>query len=95
MKKKNFLFVTALAVVLGISVSSCEKDEVKKDRITFEELDLGETGYFNGSDLSGGFLSGNVFFKTNYDSQWIFGVGLLIQIIQILKQLVIPINIAV
>jgi hypothetical protein len=75
MKKKNFLFVTALAVVLGISVSSCEKDEVKKDRITFEELDLGETGYFNGSDLSGGFLSGNVFFKTNYDSQWDFWSG--------------------
>lgn len=55
---------------IGISLTSCEKDEVKKDRINFEELELDESGFFNGSDLSGGFISGNAFFKTNYNEQW-------------------------
>lgn len=45
---------------------SCNKDEEKIDFITFEELLLDETGYWNGSDGSGGFTAGNGFFPNSY-----------------------------
>jgi Domain of unknown function (DUF4465) len=70
MKNNKQLLMAVVIAVAGISLSSCEKDEVKMDRINFEELELDESGFYNGSDLSGGFLSGNVFFKTKYDPQW-------------------------
>lgn len=49
-------------------LSACGKDEkiTKTDHISFEELHLNENGYFNGSDGSGGFKSGNAVFKINY-----------------------------
>lgn len=75
MKNKKKLLIAAMFAVAGITLSSCEKDEVKMDRINFEELELDESGFFNGSDLSGGFLSGNVFFKTNYNPDWDFWSG--------------------
>ena len=37
---------------------------------TFEELALTETGYWNGSDESGEFVSGNVTFKNSYNTAW-------------------------
>ena len=45
---------------------SCEKDTEIKDYITFEELDPGGEGYWNGSDESGGFTSGNAFFPNSF-----------------------------
>lgn len=37
---------------------------------TFEELELDSTGYWNGSDSSGGFTSGNAYFINHYNSQY-------------------------
>lgn len=37
---------------------------------TFEEVSLGTGGYYNGSDLSGGFSSGNLFFRNRFDTQF-------------------------
>ncbi len=36
----------------------------------FENLDVDSTGYWNGSDLSGGFTSGNAFFVNSYNQDW-------------------------
>lgn len=67
MKKKNLLFV-AMIVMLGIV--SCEEEEIVRDIIDFEELELDGSGFWNGSDGSGGFTSGNAQFATKYDSDW-------------------------
>lgn len=45
----------------------------------FQEMNLGTTGYYNGSDLSGGFVSGPIFFRNEYNvafSSWSgFGIS--------------------
>lgn len=38
--------------------------------ITFDELDPGSQGYWNGSDESGGFTSGGAFFENSYYAPW-------------------------
>ncbi|MFA5573493.1 MAG: DUF4465 domain-containing protein [Brumimicrobium sp.] len=40
--------------------------------VDFEELNLQEETSYNGSDGEGGFTSNNVFFKTNYNTEWSF-----------------------
>lgn len=67
MKKFNVIGIAAFIVFMTIS---CEKEKVVTDNINFEELDLGAEGYYNGSDLSGGFYSGNAFFKTRYSQEY-------------------------
>lgn len=47
---------------------SCKKDPVT-DIVDFEELSLGSSGYWNGSDGSGGFTSGNITFVNHFNSQ--------------------------
>jgi hypothetical protein len=47
-------------------IVSCNKEEIKYDFITFEEIELGAEGYWNGSDNSGGFTSGNGFFPNTF-----------------------------
>jgi len=54
--------------------TSCEKDEVKKDRVDFESFNTGEDDYYNGDDLAGSFTIGNVIFPNNYNpdySSWL------------------------
>jgi len=68
----NRLSIFFLAGII-LAVSSCEKETEKKDYITFEELDPGQEGYWNGSDGSGGFNSGNAFFPNSF-TDW--GEGL-------------------
>jgi len=55
-----------LSLALGWQLTSCNKEEVKYDFVTFEELELAEEGYWNGSDNSGGFTSGNAFFPNTF-----------------------------
>jgi hypothetical protein len=40
------------------------------NRVTFEDLTLPSESYWNGSDESGGFASGNAYFGNNYNSAW-------------------------
>ncbi|MFN8239494.1 MAG: DUF4465 domain-containing protein [Bacteroidales bacterium] len=66
MKSKFFsgmLLITAL-------IASCGKEDPVMDRVDFENLDPGATGYWNGSDLSGGFSAGNIDFVNHYNAQY-------------------------
>lgn len=67
MKKNVFVAVTAALMLI---VYSCEKEEVVRDIINFEELAIGSSGYWNGSDGTGGFTSGNAEFVNRYDPDW-------------------------
>ena len=66
---KVFITVALVAVVMF----SCDKDEVKYDFIDFEDLVLDSTGYWNGSDGSGGFEVGNAFFPNTF-TDWGGGI---------------------
>jgi len=70
MKTTSKLIVILFAMTQFLS---CEKDEPVIDFITFEEVTLNNLGYWNGSDNSGGFTSGNAFFPNSYTD---FGDGL-------------------
>jgi hypothetical protein len=65
--KTGILFFSILVAVL---FSSCEKEKTRVDVIDFEKFELDETGYWNGSDGSGGVRLGNAFFPNVYNSQW-------------------------
>ena len=72
MNKKLFL-ATFIGAVLFMLNYSCKKEEEKIDYITFEKLPLDEEGYWNGSDGSGGFATGNAFFPNTF-SDWGGGI---------------------
>jgi hypothetical protein len=74
MKKLFSAVITSCTFLL---ISSCGKDEkvTKTDAISFEEIVLNEDGYYNGSDGSGGFTSGNAIFKTSYNADYNFWSG--------------------
>ena len=69
--KKRFAILCTAGILLA--VSSCEKEKETTDYITFEELDPGESGYWNGSDGGDGFTSGNAFFPTHF-TDWGGGI---------------------
>jgi len=60
---KNLLFSTALSVLLALGVDA-------QTSATFEDLSLPVDTFWNGSDTSGGFTSGSVFFANDYNTQW-------------------------
>lgn len=68
MKRNAFVFAAITAI--GVVLSSCEENSPSKDRVTFEELPLGKSGVYNGSDGKGGFSSGNIYFSNVYDAQY-------------------------
>jgi hypothetical protein len=51
-------------------LASCKKNKDVTDSVTFEELPLGSSKYWNGSDLSGGFTSGNIFFVNHFNTEY-------------------------
>jgi hypothetical protein len=65
------LFISVAMVVTAMT--ACDKDEVKYDFIDFENLALDSTGYWNGSDGSGGFEAGNAFFPNTF-TDWGGGI---------------------
>ncbi len=44
--------------------------EVPKTTANFSEIELEAESFWNGSDESGGFISGNVFFPNYFDTEW-------------------------
>lgn len=64
---KHGIFI--IAVILVILMVSCRKKEPVFDIVDFEELPLNSSGYWNGSDGSGGFRSGNILFVNRYYQQ--------------------------
>ncbi|MBL7110557.1 MAG: DUF4465 domain-containing protein [Bacteroidales bacterium] len=69
----RWLKVFMTAGLIAMAMTSCDKDEVKYDFIDFEDLTLDETGYWNGSDGSGGFEVGNAFFPNTF-TDWGGGI---------------------
>ena len=69
----NKRFSAFLLAGILLAVPACEKNKETRDYITFEELDPGDAGFWNGSDGSGGFSSGNAFFPTKY-TDWGDGI---------------------
>ncbi len=68
---KNFKTIAIALAAFGLLIYSCKKqDEPVISHITFEEFALGTDGFWNGSDGSGGFTSGNAFFKNTYDTAY-------------------------
>jgi len=49
---------------------SCEKNETPTDSVNFEDLTVNTEGIWNGSDLTGGFRTGNVDFPNSYNAQY-------------------------
>lgn len=75
--KKLTLLPFILFVLMNLIILSCKKNETETDMIDFEELVLEEDSFWNGSDGSGGFASGNAFFPNDYykDEQYEFWNG--------------------
>jgi len=65
--KKTFFLIVIPVIILTVS---CTKHEIKTDLVSFEELDTGPLGYWNGSGGEGGFYSGNVWFVNHYNADW-------------------------
>jgi hypothetical protein len=70
---KNFKF-QLFAVFLGLSIlSSCKKENVDQfvtKTVDFEDLSIGDIGYWNGSDGSGSFVSSGMTFSNNYNTMY-------------------------
>lgn len=62
------IFIAFAAITL--TLTSCNKDKPEKDKITFEEFDLGTKGYYIGEDMRRGFRSGNALFSNEYNPDW-------------------------
>ncbi len=62
----------ALAMFLGVLFfSSCKKEDTTVyQTITFENLAVPSSGFWNGSDTSGSFTSGKLKFANLYNSSW-------------------------
>jgi len=74
---KNLWIKSFAILLISTFLFACEKNEPEKDKIDFEELILSSDSYWNGSDGSGGFSSGNAMFPNNYfkDSLYEFWSG--------------------
>jgi hypothetical protein len=59
-----------LAFLSFIAISGCKKDKIERDFITFEELDPGISGYWNGDNNEGSFSSGNGIFPNKYNNDY-------------------------
>ena len=66
--KKPIISVFFAGII--IASISCREDEPVIDFVGFEEFDLDISGYWNGSDGSGGFTSGNLFFVNHFDARY-------------------------
>ena len=84
MKKNTLLRKLSIAAFLAVfMLSACEKEngnngddnnnDIPKTTADFSEIEIEEESYWNGSDESGGFTSGNIFFP-NYFTDWGDGV---------------------
>lgn len=60
---KNLLFSAAFSILLAFGICA-------QTSATFEDLSLPLDTFWNGSDTSGGFTSGSVFFANDYNTQW-------------------------
>lgn len=62
MSLRNLICLIAVLATTGVSTAT--------DIANFEDLSLDANSYWNGSDGSGGFVSGGAYFKNHYDDSW-------------------------
>lgn len=67
---KKCLFITVFAAGILLLSSSCKKDKVETDKITFEEIELGPDGVYIGEDMNENYRSGNAVFNIDYNPDW-------------------------
>jgi hypothetical protein len=71
MKKVNGLFMATIASILLFT--ACDKSEetiTETKTIDFEDLQMPSSGYWNGSDASGQFTSGDMVFSNHYNADY-------------------------
>jgi len=61
------MWLRDLYCLVSILLTACA---AKAATVTFDELTLPAESYFNGSDGSGGFVSGGLHFSNNYNTDW-------------------------
>jgi hypothetical protein len=71
-EKLKFLL---LLVLVSMAFSACQKDDNDNNGNEvwvsgFSEMELEEESFWNGSDQSGGFVSGNLFFPNKFNEEW-------------------------
>ncbi len=79
-KQKGTKTATVWAVrIMALGVAMCWSclagTSVAEAAPTFDDLPLGPESYWNGSDLSGGFTTGGVFFPNSYNPSWMSWEG--------------------
>jgi hypothetical protein len=62
MKRK----ILSVIILLPVLFYSSRKEQPTTDLVAFEEHITDRSGYFNGSDTSGSFTSGNINFVNHY-----------------------------
>lgn len=67
---KKFNIMPGIVVLCALIMTGCEKEKDKTDLVTFENFNLSQKGYWNGSDGSGGFTVGNLFFNNSYNPDY-------------------------
>ena len=68
MKTSKFFLVIG---ILGIVFTSCiPVEDVQTTLVDFENVQLNSDSIWNGSDLTGSFVSGNSTFKNSYNASW-------------------------
>jgi hypothetical protein len=68
MKTNTYFLLFAASLIFFFS--SCEKDKTETDNINFEDFELGDDGYYIGSDMAGGYTIGNAYFPINYNEEY-------------------------
>jgi hypothetical protein len=73
MKSTKLIFAFA---ILGFLLSSCKQEaDVQTTLVDFENVSLNSDSIWNGSDLSGKFISGNCTFNNSYNADWASWTG--------------------
>lgn len=69
--RKNRLLIGTILMVLGcLSFAGCQSEGNDEKVITFEDVNLGEKGYWDGSDQTGSFTSGILTCNNVYEYSW-------------------------
>ena len=72
---KTSKFILSM-LVLGVAFTSCTSvEDVQLTLVDFENVTLNSDSIWNGSDLSGSFVSGNSTFKNSYNASWASWTG--------------------
>lgn len=71
MKQKYGILLSLLALVLPLNAQEQKANLAEGEVATFDDLYLEPESYWNGSDESGGFISGPAYFFNSYNPNWL------------------------